>query len=98
MSTNMENQAKSFTKAHNLAERLYEMQSNQMRQVIAGVEALGKDMTFVKTDVALIKLQTADLPKRVLALENLRFKAAAFIAAILFIMWVVQVAPTFLKH
>ena len=94
----MADAAVGFDKAHELAERLYEMQTKQADQILQGVNTLTASVSTIQTDVVLVKHQMSGIPERVLALENLRYKAMAFVAAVLFLLWAVQTAISFFKH
>jgi uncharacterized coiled-coil protein SlyX len=79
-----------FGRAHDLAERLYELQAAQATQVLDGVHLLNTSVNELKTTVALIQSHTAGLPDRVLALENLRYKGMSIIAFAMFTFGLIQ--------
>jgi hypothetical protein len=83
-------QQQGFVDAHVNAERLYNLQADQSKAVLASVASMQIVVTSTATDVAVIKVQTEGLPARVQSLENLRFKLMAFVAAVLFLLWAVQ--------
>lgn len=87
-----------FLKARDLAERLYELQSKQADSLLTSVNTLMSNQAAMQTDVAVIKTQTAGLPERVQALENLRYKIIAILAAILLLMWVYDHIIPILSH
>jgi hypothetical protein len=94
----MPEEGNEFVKSRDLAERLYELQTQQTTQLMQGQTALAASMSDVKTSVALIQSNTKGLPERVLALENLRYKAMALVAAGLFILWAIQTAVQWFRH
>ena len=87
-----------FHKAHDLAERLYEMQKEQADRMLAQLTYHGETLNTMKTDITVIKANTDGLPARVLMLENLRYKAMAFVAASMFFMWIIQAVVSYFKH
>ena len=84
-----------FDKAHDLAERLYDMQKEQADAALKQLTYHGETLNAMKTDVAVIKMNTDGLPARVLSLENMRFKLAAIVAAILFLVSIANVIVSY---
>ena len=91
-------QTEPFDKAHDLAERLYALQAAQTNKMMKELEDLSVTLTTMKIDVALVKTYTEGLPARVLALENLRYKTAAFVAFALLVFWGFDHLAPFFKH
>ena len=87
-----------FNAAHALAERLYTLQKEQADMMLKQLMYHGETLNTMKTDVTVIKANTDGLPARVLVLENLRYKAMAIVAAVLFIMGVANFVMGYFKH
>lgn len=86
-----------LNKAHELAERLYQLQKEKADTMLAQLTYHGETLNQMKTDVALIKTNTDGLPARVLSLENLKFRVVAYAFAGMFLLWALQYLTPYLK-
>lgn len=89
-----------FGAAHALAERLYTLQKDQADHMLELLTEHGKTLGDLKTDVAVIKEQTKEVPslkERVRQLEEFKWKIVGWVSAAFVVAWIVEHAPKLIE-
>ena len=88
-----EGQVPAFQAAHDLAERLYKLQADQADRMLDMLTEQGKTLSTLKTDVAVVKEQTKEVPtlkERIATLEQFKWKIVAWVSAAFIAAWMIE--------
>jgi hypothetical protein len=79
-----------FQAAHDLAERLYNLQKDQADRMLDMLTNQGRTLGELVTDMAVVKEQTKEVPtlkERIATLEQFKWKIAGWVSAAFILAW-----------
>ena len=82
-----------FQAAHDLAERLYNLQKDQADRMLDMLTEPGKTLNSLKTDVEVVKEQTKEVPalkERIATLEQFKWRIVGWVAGAFIVAWALE--------
>ena len=82
-----------FQAAHDLAERLYNLQKDQADRMLDMLTQQGTTLGALVTDMAVVKEQTKEVPtlkERIATLEQFKWKIVGWVAGAFIVAWAIE--------